>query len=430
MAVSGIGQARAIAVFNPTAPSPGFLQTLFAGPAGDNKSYVQLLADPSLIDSFLPVAWPERDCMMLSEEPVAQVGGESLWAFAFAGEAPLVLPWTQFKAAMRERLDAKALSDNPLLQFDIVDTLDLAELRRPVFTRAFERYRSIGREAADHWRDRSILEPALARALRGGDTQSIFPETSASIGERHMRARIVDGQVTVALEHLGGGIEQVLNDAYQALRSELPEVFTDPGEVTVRRRARPVRMRKAAIITIVLVGRIRRGDVTRARWEHIDIEVVDADHFHPQLRTGRDARLTVVLGAQSDWQEMLEVGQRMGDRSTVMVSLSTSVAPLMRDLEFQEGANHPTISFFAPFATSTAFGRDPVQPVSALIHILREEIIAGSDRVPVVAQHSMLIREPMWSGQGQIEVSCRLGAGHCGRVRCSAVARGSIVRAG
>lgn len=406
--MSGINQARAIAAFNPTAPASGFLQPLFAGPAGDNKSYVQILADPSRIEAFLPVAWPERDCMMLTQEPIADVGGESLWGFAFDGEAPLVLPWSAFRAAMAERVQ-DGLVNNPLLQFDIVDTLDLTTLKRPVYTSAFERYRSLGRETAERWRDRAILEPALAKAL--GETGSIGSEPAAS-NRPYFRARISRGELFVALERPEGDVEARLNEVYQELCKDLPEIFSANAEVRVQRRARPSPRRlKPPAITVVLVGRIRQSEIDRDRWAAFDSEVVDADHFHPQLRRGRDAGLTIFLGAQSDWQLMIEVGRRMEDRRAVMVTLSTSASPLIRDLQFQEEAPYPTIAFFAPFATSTAMKRDPIQPIASLIEILRTETLEGrTSPRSLVAQNSMLIREPMWSAQTLVEVSCRIGA--------------------
>src|SRR3546814_21165336 len=64
---------------------------------------------------------------------------------------------------------------------------------------------------------------------------------------------------------------------------------------------------------------------------------------------------------------------RMGEHPAVIVSLSTSAAPLIRDLEFQARTNLPTVTFFAPYATSMVRGRDPVAPIRPLLDIVRRE---------------------------------------------------------
>lgn len=415
MAMTGLERARAIAVFNPTALPTGFLQPLFAGPSGDNKSYVQILRDPATINRFLPVAWPERDCTMIEEELVAAAGGESLWGFVFPGEAPLVLPWSRFREVMRDRLDDEALSGNPLLAFDIVDTLDLVERKRAVFSRAFERYGAIDREAAERWRDRAILEPALAKVVSTIRSRDARPSSVTDMSVEptaYMRARLSDGQVTVMLEQLDGGVERALNDAYQALRASLPELFPEDVEVTVRHRSRPEQPQPtSSTITIVIVGRIRKGDVQHDKWAQIGVEVVDADHFQSERRTRRGAPLTIIVGAHADWPHMVELGGRMSGRRAVYVTLSNSVPPIKRDLKFQEAAQHPTITFFAPFATSSDFKRDSVQQIAPLVEILREESADNKDRpLPKVTQHRTLMRESVWADQGLTEASCRLSA--------------------
>lgn len=433
--MSAVDQARAIAVFNPTAPAPGFLQPLFIGPAGDNQSYVQILDEPSRIEAFLPVAWPERDFMMLEQKPVAVVGGESLWAFAFAGEPPLVLPWSAFRGAMSERMQSE-LADNPLLQFDIVDTLDLKPLKRLIYTRAFERYRRIGLETAEHWRDRAILEPALAKALHVTHGSSTTPKKfrtpgipnpsrtiSISTKTEYFRARIQDGEVRIVLERRPGSAETALSDAYRSLQQELPEIFPVDISVSIKRRARPKPIQtKPPAMTIVPVGRLGKGPIEHQHWAAVGAEVVDADHFNPERKIKPASQLTIVVGAQSDWRHMVEVGDRMRDRGVVIIVLSNSVVPLMSDLELQQATVHPTIRLFAPFATSLIMRRDPIRSISVLIEILRAENIDRSQKDPSIAQHRTLIQESSGPNQSATQVVCRIGAR---ALRAGAVLRGA-----
>ncbi len=417
MAVTGPDEARAIALFNPTASGPGFLQPILMGPGRDNQNYIQIFSDPARIDGFLAISWPDRDFTMLQEEPVVQMGGEPLWAFAFPDGASLTLPWSRFREEMRARIDDGALSAHPLLLFDLVDTLDLDEAKRIVFGRAFEHYAAMGRTMAERWRDRAILEPALASALPPVEIER-HDTLARSIGGKErtprLRARISGDFVLVSLESSSPEIQRGLDEAYRKLAALIPDIFPEDARVISApplRRAEVVRSNPAKII-VVLVGRITRGNVDHGDWQYLGVEVIDESHFNPESRSQR-SRVTVILGAQSDWQALAEMSRRLRDRPTTIVTLSTSVVPLLRDLEFQERAAAPTIAFFAPFATTTAFGRDPVKPVRALLEIISEDRAANGVELPGLeglAKNNMLVREPLWSNQNHVEVACRLTA--------------------
>ncbi|MEP9358762.1 hypothetical protein [Sphingomonas sp. KR3-1] len=413
MALSPITQARAIALFNPTPGQPGFLQPLLAGPQGDNQSYIQIVSEDGLVAGFMAVPWPERDVVLLSEEQPIEVGADSIWAFAFPGEAPRVLHWAAFREAMGTRIAQGALADHPLLQFDLVDTLNLAQAKRETYRRAFDSYREIDRSSADHWRDRAILEPALLRALAGKPGENINELGDLSPHPRLMlRARLQDDHVVVTVPEFATGLAARLSDAYRQLASDLPELFPRDMTVHLEEHRSPVANRhKPATMTVVLVGRVQAGLIDRERWSTLGVDVVGADHFRPTRGRAPHASLTILLAVQTEWRELVEVGSRLDERTTLLVSLSTSAMPLIRDLEFQSKTSLPTISFFAPFATSTVRGRDPVQLIAPLIDIfIRHRGEKYPSHIFGLAPHRLLMREPVRMGQDITTISCRLAA--------------------
>jgi hypothetical protein len=100
----------------------------------------------------------------------------------------------------------------------------------------------------------------------------------------------------------------------------------------------------------------------------------------------------------------------MGEQDTILITMSTVVGATMRDIEFQERADGPTIKFFAPYATSRASGRDPITPIGPLLQTLSNEVAHYPAELPVVAKHTVFIRETMGKQQDAVEFCCRLGA--------------------
>lgn len=404
-----IRDARAIAAFKLMGPGEGFLQPVFAGQHGDNQNYIQVLRHPSTIERFEAIIWPDRDCFMIEEEVAASKGDESVWGFQFEGEPPLIRKWSEFCDQMVERIDSGQLADKTLLQFDIVDTLDLKRLKPKVYSAAFNRYLNLSRTAATSWRERAILEPAFEEALRSW-AREFSPEFGTGL-DKAPRARVRNGQVHVTVGSEEAGIEDALTRALKALKADYSEIFADLSEIVIDQPNRPERTAKMrAPVLVVLVGRIAEGAVNHQRWASFGMEVVAVDHFHPRLRTGRRPELTVLVSAEADWLEVVEAQQRVEKQETILVTMSTTVGSTMRDLEFQERVARPTIKFFAPYSTSRAAGRDPLTPIGPLLQSLTSEVLNRPSERPVAAEHSLFIRETMKGRQDAVEFCCRLGA--------------------
>lgn len=411
-------KARAVALFNPTAPGPGFLQPILSGVGGDNCTYVQLFTAPQILQGFIDIAWPDRDFVNLQEEAILEVGGETLWAFRMPDDETIVAPWLEFRELMRFYVEDHRLSDRPLLLFDIVDTLDLVDARRDVFTRAYRSYFAMGAETAARWRDRAILEPALVRQMSPGYGVSSEPDSDGYLERRNfpLRVRTDERSIKVETEQYIDSTQLLrLQEAYELLAEEMPEIFPAARKVVAENLPRkPARVFAEPIaFRIVLVGRLQANFPEFVGTVSEDIEVVPSHHFHPKLRTGRAPRLTIILGAQADWPDMVETSMAVGENPAMVLSLSSSTVPLLRDLEFQSRVELPTITQFAPYASSPRAGRDPVAIIRPVLDILRYEMEqnpANFLRDLLLAQHNMLVRETLWADSDLVETSCRLAA--------------------
>src|SRR3546814_16201634 len=92
----------------------------------------------------------------------------------------------------------------------------------------------MGPTAADRWRDRSILEPALARMLPAlglplhRTTVMDGPGRESGSTMPRLRARVADGEAQVFLEGAIGEAEQrAFQDAYDRLVAQYPELFAN-----------------------------------------------------------------------------------------------------------------------------------------------------------------------------------------------------------
>lgn len=409
---------RAVALFDPTASGRGFAQPLLMGQGGDNRCFVQSFVDPERVSGLLDVAWPEKDIVNLEQELAVEVGNESLWAFLTPGQAPIVAFWSRFREMMLKHLAAPELEAHPLLQFDIVDTLGLEGAKREVYARAYHAYARISEAAADNWRDRSILEPALHDAIvaaqgdrhpdalgNGGSTpHKALPGFRARVGSRGVEVRLRD---TVKLP------QNVLEDAYSDLARRFPELFRGKVKVhiDVPRQVAPAKERRARKIAIVTIGRFAERGFEQQLWDVGTVEFTDLSRIVRNPLSPET--LVLVVGAQSDWGHLLDAAEKIDSTDCVVVALTSTMAPLMSDVEFQARSRHPSVTIFAPYATSRSHRSDPLSGVRPLIDLLlhqwesepwlRAEHLIG-------AQHSTLVREALWADQGPVEPVCRLAA--------------------
>ncbi|MFA5966673.1 MAG: hypothetical protein WC804_21870 [Sphingomonas sp.] len=406
--MSDISEGRVIALFNPTPGRAGFLQPLLAGPEGDNQSYVQIVSEDGRIEAFMPVPWPERDVAMLSEKIEVGLDEHSVWAFGFDGEQPLIERWPEFRAKMGSRIATSALADQPLLQFDVVDTLKLDRQKKAVYHAAFQAYRDMHIDGALKWRDRAILEPAVRRRFtafsKGG------PRSPGTDYELKMRVRLFGRRLILTVNDPSAWMPQELKAAYENLAREHPDLFpTDVDANVVRRTYAEAIDNGSDHITIVLVGKLATAHDSRLRSPERGIEVRP---FSAKLQIRHSSVLTVLLGTQAEWKLLADAGSRIIGQRAILVALSSSATSVPRDLEFQDRADLPTVTFFAPYATSVVRGRDPVQAIKPLIGILRFQL--NEEKVPrdttTLARHQVLLREPIPSDGDAIAISCRLGS--------------------
>jgi hypothetical protein len=384
----------------------GFLQPLFAGEHGDNKTYVQRLAGNMRVAGFDPVAWPEQGTVRFEEPLAAAIGGEALWAFLFPAEAPLVLPWSDFRAALNDRFDDPSLFQRPLLRFDLVQTLGLDDRKVSVFSKAFETYAVLSKLAAERWRNRSILEPALAEAAA---------RLHIDAGRAGMlRVRQADDIFVVELDSsVDPSVQEGMTEAFQQTITRFPSIFprNARAEIIPAPRRQGPSLLKGATVTIILVGKLNDGQL-QLPYDHDQlVDVVDADHLAMHYRRTVPSPVTLVVGIQSDWRKLVRVVEDMPPVNPLLVTLATSIAPLVRDAEFQMAAPFPSVSIFAP--ASLGPKGDPLKAIDPLIDILTVEgelrpLPFDFSKLP--GKHNLLLREPVKKRPDEAEVACKLGA--------------------
>lgn len=409
---------RAVALFDPTASGRGFAQPLLMGQGGDNRCFVQSFVDPERVSGLLDVAWPENDIVNLEQELTVEVGNESLWAFLTPGQAPIVAFWSRFREMMLEQLAAPELEAHPLLQFDIVDTLGLEKAKREVYARAYHAYARISEAAADNWRDRSILEPALHDAIVAAqrDRMQDAPGDDGSSPHKTLpgfRARIGSRGVEVKLRDPLQLPRNILEETYSDLARRFPELFRGKLKVSIDigDQAPPARERRAPKISIVMIGRLAERGFEQQLWDVGTVEFTDISVI--MRRPPTPNTLVLVVGAQSDWGHLLDAAEKIDSTDCLVVALTSTMTPLLRDIEFQARSRHPSVTIFAPYAMSRNRRSSPLSAVRPLIDLLlhqwesepglRAEHLFG-------ARHSTLVRETLWADQDLVEPVCRLTA--------------------
>lgn len=402
--------AVAISGFNLASQPIGFLQPLFSGGFGDNQTYVQRLQGFAHVADFEAVAWPEQGTIRFMEQLEARVGGESIWAFRFPGDSPLVLHWAAFRSAMSERINHPALVARPLLRFDIVQTLNIVESKSSVFTEAFEMYSNIDKVTAERWRNRSILEPALIEVAHKFDVEG---------GERPYSLKIrQDGDVFLIA--IDGKLEPALTSnieaAFQETIERYPHIFSGASRLRLlpTQKAEPheaPKRRQGAGVTIILAGKLA-GSQLRLPLDHEQsIDIINAEYIDRHFHSIQPSPLTLVVGMQTQWRQLVATAGQVREANPLIVAITSSASALLRDYELQTASLFPSISIFAP--ASLGPNSDPSSVVSPVVDILTDE---GEDRPPkfdphrLPARHNVLLREPIKNRPDEQGVACRLGA--------------------
>jgi hypothetical protein len=405
--MGGPDKARAVGGFNLTAQSIGFLQPLFAGNDGDNQTYIQRLDGLTRIAGFESVAWPERDTVAFESAVPATVSEESLWSFTFPNETPLILPWTKFRDVLRERIESNVFADHPLLQFDVVQTLNLSESKPAIYRRAFSAYARMDHEAANRWRDRAILEPELLDALK---YDGIFTADS----RQGLRVRLLDGVARIELADFSPLAADLLDRACREIAARYETIFPNIQRIEVLpkppRPALPFRESKP--ITIILVGKLSDGELDTSVDYGREIDVINADHISNHLRQNRPSPLFLVLGRQSDWRHLIDIGNSIKHLHSLAVVFSTATEPLISDVDLQNALQIPSILMFALTRELTRKA-NPLTSIRPLIDIFsgidrRSRKVFDVERMP--AKHCLLLREEIPPDYETNEIGCKVGA--------------------
>ena len=404
--MSGPQSAKAISGFNLAAQPVGFLQPLFAGAAGDNQTYVQRLEHFDRVKGFEPVAWPEHGTIRFPDPIDAIVGGEALWAFQFPDAPPLLLPWGRFRDAIKDRLDSPALAARPLLCFDIVQTLGLEQSKPAAFLRAYNAYAKMDRIAAERWRNRSILEPALKEAAH-----RLSPDADDHLST--LRIRQSGSSFLVQINDGGAVMTRELQAAFREIIDLYTAIFPSGSTVDIaptRQQQNPVR-RKAAGVTVILVGKLSEGQLQLPFDHEQSINIIGADQADRHFHNVDFSPITLIVGMQKEWRHLVAVADQFESANPLLVPITSSTAALMRDMEFQARSRYPSISIL----TGMSFNSQKADPSTLLRPVVDMLTVEGARLPPVFdphrlpARHNVLLRERIAKRVDEREIACRLG---------------------
>lgn len=403
--MSGPQSAKAISGFNLSAQTVGFLQPLFAGAAGDNQTYVQRLDRFDRVKGFDAVAWPEQGTIRFPDPLEAIVDGEALWAFQFPDAQPLLLPWGRFRDAMRDRLDSPVLTARPLLCFDIVQTLGLEQSKPAAFLRAYNVYAKMDRIAAEHWRNRSILEPAL---------KEVAHRLTPNADERRsaLRIRQSGSSFLIQIDDSGTGVTRELQAAFREIINLHTAIFPPGCTMDIaptRQEQDPVRG-KAAGVTVILVGKLSEGQL-RLPFEHEQsIQIIGADQADRHFHNADFSPVTLIVGMQKEWRHLIAVADEFESANPLLVPITSSTDALLRDMEFQARSRYPSISILAGMSFNSK--ADPLtflRPVVDMLTVEGERLPPVFDPHRLPARHNVLLRERIPKRVDEREIACRLG---------------------
>jgi hypothetical protein len=229
-----------------------------------------------------------------------------------------------------------------------------------------------------------------------------------------VRARLVDGVLRVELAEFDPSAINILDNAYQAIASRYDTIFPKFQRVEVLTKAsrQGLPVREAKQVTLVLVGQLGNEDPKPPLEYGSEIDVINADHLSSYLRRGRPSSLFLILGRQSDWQQLVDTGNIIKDLSSLAVVFSTATEPLVSDFDIQRELQIPSVLMFA---LTRDFTRQPnsLRLVRPLIDIMSVKGSGRQDsfdlgRMP--AKHCLMLREEIRPHYDPREVGSRIGA--------------------
>lgn len=205
-----------------------------------------------------------------------------------------------------------------------------------------------------------------------------------------------------------------LERAYQAILTRFPDLFPADGVLKVDampvRPAPPVPSYQPPNVTILLSGRLRKRQLYRPGLDRNIAEVIDIDSL-ANRRTRAPSSTYLLVGARSDWRTLVEDARDLSDLPAIVVILTVSSAPLLRDVELQDALSLPSISLFTPSGSRDRNDASKVmEPLIDMLTQAEKPKVPGANLLDLPARHNLLLRADMRGSRDPVELCCRLGA--------------------
>lgn len=252
--------------------SVGFLVPVFAG-GGGNAPVVQVLDSSGTVVGFEPYEVPEAP-RLPSPSRNASVGAPGLHAFAFARDDVVLLSGNDENDQLAGRIEDPLLLNRPMLGMELADLLGRRDMREKFAAQVHSDMARTSVDAADRWRDLSVLTTDLRRELVADEAgQDRYFSTVVT--------RVHDGRILLLglPEHVPGVMKDDLRRAVLAVVGRLARLYPSPRQgwrIVFDRPRSPAASRRPDAALLVATRDGDRGGL-RGPWPPVPDVVVHHD---------------------------------------------------------------------------------------------------------------------------------------------------------
>lgn len=270
--MSAAGSRELIGLVDTSGISVGFLVPVFAG-GGENAPVVQVLDSSGTVVGFEPYEVPEAP-RLPSPPRKASIGAPGLHAFAFARDDVVLLSGNDGFDQLAGRIDDPLLLNRPMLGIELADLLGRRDLREEFAAQVHSGMARTSVDAADRWRDLSVLTTDLRREL-------VADEAGEGRYFSTVVTRVRDGRILLLglPEHVPGVMKDDMRRAVSAVVGRLARLYPSPRQgwrIVFDRPRSPAASRRPDAALLVATRDGDRGGL-RGPWPAVPDVVVHHD---------------------------------------------------------------------------------------------------------------------------------------------------------
>ncbi|MEH3102623.1 MAG: hypothetical protein PGN12_01785 [Sphingomonas phyllosphaerae] len=219
--MSAAASRELIGLVDASGISVGFLVPIFAG-GGGNAPVVQMLDPQGAIFGFEPYEVP--DAPKLPSPPwKATIGDPGVLAFAFGRDDVLLVSGRHGLDQLAGRMEDPLFADRPMLGMELADLLGRGDLREQFAAEVHSAMARSSADAANRWRDLSVLTTDVRRELASKGTAGDKPASAVV-------ARVRSGRIELLglPQQMSRGTRDALRHAALTVVGRLARLYPAP----------------------------------------------------------------------------------------------------------------------------------------------------------------------------------------------------------